>query len=106
MTNRSRVFLHIANSLAWEAITQRKPPSAPQSAALYAKMGYPWFDHYREDLDALKGTKKLRNVKSILELGFQKGLPGALPENESAPVRKHQIRVIKNPGSVRDGDWG
>lgn len=106
MTNRSRVFLHIANSLAWEAITQRKPPSAPQSAALYAKMGYPWYDHYREDIDALKGTKKLKGIKSVLELGFQKGIPGALPENEPSPIRKHQIRVIKNPSNVRDGDWG
>jgi hypothetical protein len=106
VTNRNRVFIHIANSLAWEAITQHKAPSAPQTAALYAKCGYPWYDHYREDIGALKGSKKLKGIKSVMELGFQKGILGVLPENEPAPIRKHQIRVVKNPGNVRDGDWG
>lgn len=106
MANRSRAFVHIANSLAWKAITRHDPPTAPQTAALYSRYGYPWYDYYEDDWKSLKGTGKLKGLKSILELGFQKGLVGVLPENESAPVRSDQIRVVKNPQAVRDGNWG
>jgi len=79
----SRLYVHLANSLAWKAITQQDPPSAPQTAALYARYGLPWFDYYDDSLKALEGSGKLAALKSILELGFQKGLTGVLPENES-----------------------
>jgi len=127
----SRVYVHLANSLAWKAITQAEPPYPPQTAADYARAGMPWFDYYDDGLKALVGSGLLKNAKSILELGFQKGLTGVLPENESpspggaqtlygipmeapgqgntntsCPIPSDKIHVIKGKrGQVQNGDW-
>jgi len=43
---RGRCFVHLVNSLVWEAITSAKPPTPPMTAAHYAKHNLPWFDYY------------------------------------------------------------
>lgn len=43
-SHSSRCFIHIANSLAWEAITGDKPPTTPPTAKSYSEAGLPWFD--------------------------------------------------------------
>lgn len=102
----SRCFVHLANSIAWRAITKEAPPTTPVTAAEYARYGLPWFDHYEDGAKALSGSK-MTGLKSVLEMGFQKGLSGLIPENESVSVKSDKIVSTsdKRPGTVRDGVW-
>ena len=103
-SQKARCFVHLANSMAWEAITQKKPPATPVTASVYTRQGYPWFDYYDESQEALGGTEKLKSLKSIMERGFQKGMP-MLPENESVDP-SDQVYVVKGKaGEVRVGAW-
>lgn len=99
-----RCYVHLANSLAWEAITKEKPPTVPPTAKDYKRMGLPWFDLY-EDRPALEAQAALKNVKSVLQFGFQHGLP-TLPENKSIKIKR--VTVLKEPTpkkqTVRDGE--
>lgn len=38
----SRCFIHLVNSVTWQAITGRRPPTEPPTAKQYTKAGYPW----------------------------------------------------------------
>jgi len=101
LSHASRCFVHIANSMVWQSITGAPPPAPPPTAAHYTQAGLPWFDAYAEDAKALPGSKVLRGLKSVVQLGKKKGdVP--LPENESVSgetvvdlrkgLRKHQVR--------------
>ncbi len=102
----SRCFIHLANSLVWKAITKQEPPYPPSTAADYTSRGLPWFDYYSDDWRSLAGTGKLKGLKSMLELGMQKGL-NVLPENESVTFKSDQVKVLgdKRPNEVRAGEW-
>lgn len=102
LNHTSRVYVHLANSLTWKAITQCDPPYPPSTAADYTRRGLPWFDYYADNLQAISGTGLLKDIKSVLQLGFQKGIGGVLPENESCHIESSKIRV---QNSVRDGAW-
>ncbi len=58
MENKSRCFVHIANSLIWRAITGEVPPTVPFTAKEYTKYGLPWFDYYSDNSTAIKGAEK------------------------------------------------
>ena len=104
LPSRARCFVHLANSMAWEAITEEKPPSTPVTAELYTRHGYPWFDYYDEKQTALKVSEKLAGLKSVMEMGFQKGL-NILPENASTDP-SDQVHILKGPaGEIRVGAW-
>jgi hypothetical protein len=98
----SRCFVHIANSLVWRQITAEQPPTVPRTAHEYTAAGLPWFEYYA-DHPAVEGSSILRNLKSVLQLGKQKGdMP--LPENESVhatPVI--ELRKGLKKGQVREG---
>jgi hypothetical protein len=102
-TQRSRCFVHIANSLVWEEITGKKPPTTPPTAKQYAKAGLPWFDYYDDKATALDGAPALAGLKSVAEMGAAKGdVP--LPENESVtPERVVELRRKLQPNEVREG---
>lgn len=104
----SRVFVHLANSLVWEAITGHAPPSPTTTAAAYTRHGLPWFEHYVDDAKTLKGSGKLASLKSVLAMGFQKGL-GILPENASAEIKIEAVKQLadkpRSPHEVREGNW-
>ena len=106
-SQKTRCFIHLANSMAWEAITEKKAPATPVTADVYTRQGYPWFDYYDESQEALGGTDKLKSLKSIMELGFQKGMP-LLPENTSVDP-SDQVYMVKGKagkaGEVRVGAW-
>jgi hypothetical protein len=85
-SHSSRCFVHLANSLAWRAITGEAPPTLPPTAAQYTAAGLPWFEYYGEGA-ALDGSPALGKLASVAEVGAQKG-EAPLPENEStAPGR-------------------
>lgn len=100
-----RCYVHLANSMAWEAITKEKAPSTPITAKTYKQNKLPWFDYY-EERPAVSGAEAMKAIKSVLVYGFQHGLP-TLPENESVKVKK--VTVLKGPTpthpTVRDGSW-
>jgi hypothetical protein len=81
----SRCFVHIANSLVWRAVTGDHPPTVPPTAADYSRRGLPWFDYYDDRGAAVRGSGVLKRLKSVVQLGKEKGdVP--LPENESTPA--------------------
>ena len=98
---RGRSFVHLVNSLVWEAITSAKPPTPPMTAAHYAKHNLPWFDYY-SDQPALEGSKILERLRSVIELARAKG-DRPLPENQDvtpSPVLPIRPRA---GNQVRDG---
>jgi hypothetical protein len=103
--HRSRCFVHLANSLVWRTITGAEPPSVPFTSAEYARHGLPWFEYYDADREALKGSEELGDLKSVVELGKEKG-GQPLPENESVQVGD-PVRLGPTPGSgrVREGSF-
>lgn len=99
----SRCFVHIASSLAWRAATGEDPPTTPLTSREYNDHGMPWFDYYDGDAMALEGAKKLASVKSVKEVGEEKG-EHPLPENRSVEP-KHVVKLgnASNPDRVREG---
>lgn len=105
MDDKSRCFVHIANSLVWRSITGETPPTVPFTAKEYTKFGLPWFDYYSDNSNALKGSKKLDGLKSVNEMGKEKGeVP--LPENESVtPENVVKLRNGLKKDQVREGSF-
>ena len=100
---KSRCFVHLANSLVWRAITGEVPPSVPFTAKEYTRHGLPWFDYYSDDSKALKGSQKLKDLKSVVEMGKKIG-DNPLPENESVdPGNILELRKGLKKGQVREG---
>jgi hypothetical protein len=107
VSKRQRTFVHLANSFAWEAITGYSPHPTPCTAENYARHGYPWFDYYLDGMPVQKGGDNLKQIKSVLALGFQKGL-GVFPNNASVEVPPEKVHTIKGEApkdAVRDGRW-
>lgn len=101
MEHTSRCFVHIANSLIWRSITHEDPPSTPFTAREYTKAGLPWFDYY-SDAAVLEGSSKLGGIKSVAEMGKEKGdVP--LPENETVtPEQIIELRKQLKKNQVRE----
>ena len=70
---KSRCFIHLANTLVWREITGETPPTVPYTAKEYNDYGLPWFDYYDDNSTALKGSEKLKDLKSVVEMGQKKG---------------------------------
>ena len=99
----SRCFVHIANSLAWRHITGAEPPTAPRTADEYTRHGLPWFDVYGEGRTAVGGSGILGGLKSVLQMGHEKG-ESPLPENTSTdPFNVVQLRKGLRENEIREG---
>jgi hypothetical protein len=78
----NRCFVHLANSLVWRQITGHEPPTMPPTAKEYSKAGLPWFEYYGAGESAIEGSGILAKLKSVVQMGKDKGdVP--LPENAS-----------------------
>jgi hypothetical protein len=102
-SSKSRCFVHLSDSLTWRAITGEHPPTTPFTAKEYTDAGLPWFDYYDDSLAAVDGAKKLADLKSVEEMGKEKGdVP--LPENESvSPEKVIALRKGLGRDQVREG---
>jgi hypothetical protein len=88
----SRCFVHVANSLVWSAIVGEAPTTRPRTAAEYTRAGLPWFETYAPPDEILPGSAALRQLKSVVQMGKEKG-HAPLPENESVtPERIIELR--------------
>jgi hypothetical protein len=103
--HRSRCFVHLANALVWRAMTGESPPTTPFTAEEYTRRGLPWFDYYAADARALEGAAALAGMKSVAELGKEKGgVP--LPENATVePGNVVKLRKGLGRDEVREGGW-
>ncbi|MEW6304838.1 MAG: hypothetical protein AB1705_15290 [Verrucomicrobiota bacterium] len=100
----SRCFIHLVNSAAWKAIAGTRPPSKPPTASQYTNAGYPWFDYYDAEQKAVGGSKILDALKSVAEMGKQKGAP--LPDNESVAITNLvNLRAHLQANQVRESDF-
>lgn len=99
----SRCFVHLVNSLVWRAMTGKNPPTTPPSSKEYKRAGLPWFDYYDDRQTAVDGSEVLAALKSVAEMGTEKGdVP--LPENGSVEVdRVRHVGRKKRPDQVREG---
>jgi hypothetical protein len=99
----SRCFVHLSNSLVWRAVTGANPPTPPMTSKEYTEHGLPWFDYYDDNLKALEGSKELEKLKSVIQMGYEKGdVP--LPENEPVELKNVvKLRRGLTPGQVREG---
>lgn len=103
VAHRGRCFVHLANALVWRGITGEDPPMAPATAAEYTSAGLPWFEYYGADARALSGAGRLKDVRTVKQLGHDKGdVP--LPENESVdPKQVVELRAGLGRHEVRQG---
>jgi hypothetical protein len=103
-STRSRCFVHLLNTLMWQAVTGEKPPLPPPIAATYAKHRLPWFDYYGEGA-ALEGGEALTRLRSVIQMSKQKGEP-AVPENDGfSGERVVRIGPRRGRPQVRDGTF-
>jgi hypothetical protein len=99
-----RVFVHIANSMAWREITGEEPPPTPVSARLYAEHGFPWFELYDEGKGDIEGSKTLAGVKTITEVDDDKGF-GPQQDDATVEISPDDVKTIKDNTLVGDGNW-
>ena len=103
MHHSSRCYVHIANSLMWRAITGKEPPTVPFTAKEYEDENLPWFQYYDEDAQPICGSKKLEDLKSVVEMGKEKG-DAPLPENGSVnPTNIVTLHHVLSKHLVREG---
>lgn len=88
------VFVHVANSEAWRAVTGEPPPPTPVSARTYTEWGLPWFDLYDEGAADLRPSKILAGVRSLAELA------GGDAEDVPVEVGEGQVVGLVGPTSV------
>lgn len=103
LDHRSRCFVHLTNALVWRAITGEDPPPTPATAEEYTRRGLPWFEYYGGDQTAVEGGKPFEKVKSVKQLGEEKGdVP--LPENASVDPRNVvKLGPRRTAWEVREG---
>jgi hypothetical protein len=100
-SHSSRCFVHLCNSLVWQSITGQHPLYPPPTAKSYSEAGLPWFDYYRDDVEALPGSDTLAELKSVSQISQTKG-DHALPENEPVTQPPTQIRQLGKGRLVRE----
>ena len=105
LDHSSRCFIHIANSLVWRDITGANPPTTPPTAREYTRAGLPWFEYYDDGQPALEGSTILQKLKSVVQVGKDKGdVP--VPENTSvSPQQVIEWRRRRERGQVREGSF-
>jgi hypothetical protein len=77
----ARVFVHLLNSHDWQRVTGELPPESPITIETYRRHGVPWFDHYRDDIEALPPGEGFKGVRSTGELGATTD-----PQEEGTPA--------------------
>ncbi len=99
----SRCFVHIVNSESFAAITGHRPPTRPISADEYRAANIPWFDYWDDEAKALKGSKILAKLDSVVA---QKIKDGKRVKEPIIQVEQQDIiQLGKRRSQVRDGTF-
>lgn len=100
---KSRCYIHLANSLKFQDITGNAPPTEPPSAEAYTRAGLPWFEYYGYEKKVLEGSSTLAELHSIAAMQVQKG-QNVLGENK--PVSPSNVKTIGHkPNTIKNGEW-
>ena len=100
-----RVFVHIANSMAWREITGEEAPPTPVSACSYTENGFPWFALYDEDRGDLEPAEALAGVKSVKQMDRENDFT-AQQDDGTIDIPAPQVVELGRPESaVTGGDW-
>ena len=100
-----RVFVHIANSMAWREITGEEPPPTPVSARTYSAHGLPWFSLYDESRGHVAPADALKRVKSVKEMDGKKGF-ASQQDDRTVEIPAPQVVELGRPAdAVAGGDW-
>ena len=83
----SDLEVHILNSDQYAALTGRRPPPSPVSAATYTQHNLPWFDLYDEDRGDVAAPRKLQDVTSLAP-------PPGEPPDEPVEIDEDQVRRL------------
>jgi hypothetical protein len=97
--NRGHLYVHLLNSLQYQAVTGREPPPTPVSARTYTEYGLPWFELYDEARADVPASDVLARVRSVRERDEERGLPPGADE-QPLDVRESQIEKL-GPGGPR-----
>lgn len=97
-----RVFVHLANSEQYKAITGKNPPTQPPSPNTYRQYNYPWFDYYSDEV-AIGGSDILSKVDSIGSMQTKKG-EKMLPDEGHAPAPNQPI-IPLGTKKIKGGSW-
>jgi hypothetical protein len=63
--NRRRLLkIHMVNSIAYQSITGQEPPASPITIDEYRESGIPWYSHYDENIQSLKGVGAFNQIVS------------------------------------------
>lgn len=100
----SRVCIHTCNAMMWRKVTGENPPHPPLTVPEYTRHRIPWFDFYRDDLEALPETENLAGVKSVAQVSAAKGLASWDDADELAPSLVVQYGNARRPEEIRA--WG
>ncbi|SAL85960.1 hypothetical protein AWB67_07080 [Caballeronia terrestris] len=96
----SRCFVHLLNSIQYEAVTGGQPPGKMPTADDYAKAGLLWFRIHDEGKVAVSASTVLSGLDSVAALGVKKG-ESPLPEN--TPLS--QAPVVQQIKKIREGSF-
>ena len=89
--------------MVWQSVTRVMPPHLAPTAKTYTESGLPWFEYYDDSMTAVNATSTLGGLKSVTQIGAQKG-EIVLPENKSvAPDNLVVFRKGLSKGQVREG---
>lgn len=94
-------FLHVLNSAMWRAIAHEAPPQPPVTAEEYSRHGLPWFDYYRDDLQAIRGSGILAKLKSVFAVAAEKEAPVFQDEGPMPALEVVHLGPSASPNSVR-----
>ena len=99
--NSVRCFVHLCSSTAWRQVTGAEPPSVPLTPTEYAAGNVPWFSLWESETKALKGTPKLAGLKTVKQVGIEKGIPLVTEDVSVVPTPV----VALSEDAVKDGTW-
>lgn len=100
----TRVCIHTCNAMLWRKVTGENPPHPPLTAAEYRRHHIPWFDFYRDDLEALPETENLAGIQSVAQVLAAKGIASWGGEDEIDPSLVVQYGNARRPEEIRA--WG
>ena len=100
---RSRCFVHLLNTAQYRTVTGFAPPYRPPAAADYTEAGFPWFDYFDAELDALEGAPRIDRLDSVGVRRVKEGKP-PLDEGGEVEPKPSQIKHLRKNPAVRDGN--
>ena len=99
-----RVFVHIADSMAWREITGEEPPPTPVSSRTYTEHGFPWFSLYDERRGDVEPGQELERVKSIKEMDGAKGFAAQQDDGTVEIAQSQRVELGRRGDLVGGGE--